>query len=207
LRGREKAAIVCALFGAIIGGVVGWFSQKPQFVSNGVVWIRPIIPRLLDSDKVMPFYTQYIQSQCAILVGPRVLDRAVQSNDWKATGLPGNSDTIAALKLNLDVSSPKNSQHVIVNYIDERADVAQAAVRSVIQSYAALYSDTNGQEMKTKLQQIEAKKDELESAVRGIQGQMRALTDKHGSDDLSVVYNESMKHLMELRDRVRNVQM
>src|SRR5438105_3427566 len=98
LRGREKLAITLGLCGAIIGGLVGWFSQKPQYISNGVVWIRPIIPRLLDSDKVMPFYSQYIQSQCAIIVGPRVIDRAMQSNDWKATGLPANSDTAALLK-------------------------------------------------------------------------------------------------------------
>jgi polysaccharide biosynthesis transport protein len=207
LRGREKLAITLGLCGAIVGGLVGWFSQKPQWISSGTVWIRPIIPRLLDSDKVMPFYTQYIQSQCAILVGPRVLDRAVQSNDWKATGLPSNSDMAATLKQNLDVSSPKNSQHIIVSYIDERDAVAHAAVRSVIHAYESIYSDANGQEMKQKIGQIEAKKDELESAIRGIQGQMRALTDKHGSDDLKVVYDESMKHLMQLRDQVRGVQL
>ena len=57
LRGREKLAIFLGLTCAIIGGCVGWLSQRPQFVSKGVVWIKPIIPRLLDSDKVMPFYT------------------------------------------------------------------------------------------------------------------------------------------------------
>jgi chromosome segregation ATPase len=61
--------------------------------------------------------------------------------------------------------------------------------------------------MKQKIGQIEAKKDELESAIRGIQGQMRALTDKHGSDDLKVVFDESNKHLMQLRDQVRSVQL
>jgi hypothetical protein len=144
LRGREKLAITLGLCGAIVGGLVGWFSQKPQWISSGTVWIRPIIPRLLDSDKVMPFYTQYIQSQCAILVGPRVLDRAVQSNDWKATGLPSNSDMAALLKQNLDVSSPKNSQHIMVTYTDERLEVAHAAVRSVIHAYESIYSDANG---------------------------------------------------------------
>jgi len=207
LRGREKLAVTLGICGAIIGLLVGWFSQKPQYISNGVVWIRPIIPRLLDSDKVMPFYTQYIQSQCAILVGPRVLERAVQSNEWKATGLPANSDSVAYLTQTLDVQSPKNTQHIMVDLIDDKPKVAQAGVRSVIQSYAAIYSDANGQDMKLKLKQIEDRKDELESAIRGIQGQMRALTDKHGSDDLSAAYNESMRHLMQLRDQVRSVQM
>ena len=207
LRGREKLAIGLAVCGLMIGAVVGWFSQKPTWVSSGVVWIRPIIPRLLDSDKVMPFYQYYVQSQTAILTGPRVLERAVQSNEWKATGLPSNSESVALIKQELDVVYAKNSQHILVSYSDERPEVAQAAVRSVIQSYRDIYSDANGQEMKSKLVRIEEKKDELESAIRGIQGQMRALVEKHGHDDLSSIFNDSQKRLMELRDKVRSTQM
>jgi len=207
LRGREKLAITLAVCGALIGGVVGWFSQKPQWVSSGVVWIRPIIPSLSQSDKVMPFYQYYVQSQTAIISGPRVLERAVQSNEWKAAGLPANSDSIATIKQELDVVYAKNSQHILVSYTDVRPEVAQAAVRSVIQAYRDIYSDANGQEMKSKLTAIEAKREELDSAIRGIQGQMRALVEKHGHDDLSVIYNDSQRRLMDLREKVRSTQM
>jgi len=61
--------------------------------------------------------------------------------------------------------------------------------------------------MKSKLTAIEAKKDELDSAIRGIQGQMRALVEKHGHDDLSVIYNDSQRRLMDLREKVRSTQM
>ncbi|MEA2710774.1 MAG: polysaccharide biosynthesis transport protein [Phycisphaerales bacterium] len=207
LRGREKLAIGLAICGMLVGCIVGWLGQKPKWVSSGVVWIRPIIPRLTESDKVMPFYQYYVQSQTAIITGPRVLERAVQSNEWKATGLPSNSDSVSMIKQDLEVVYAKNSQHILVSYTDERDVVAQAAVRSVIQAYRDIYSDANGQEMKSKLQQIEAKKDELDSAMRGIQGQMRALVEKHGHDDLSAIYIESQKRLMELRDKVRSTQM
>ena len=207
LRGREKLAIGLAVCGMLIGAVAGWLSQKPQFVSSGVVWIRPIIPSLLQSDKVMPFYQYFVQSQTAIISSPRVLDRAVQSNEWKATGLPANSESVATIKEELNVVYAKNSQHILVSYTDVRPEVAQAAVRSVIQAYRDIYSDANGQEMKSKLTAIEAKKDELDSAMRGIQGQMRALVEKHGHDDLSAIYNEQQKRLMELRDKVRSTQM
>src|SRR4051812_41915160 len=106
LRGREKLAIFLGITCALIGGAVGWFSQRPQFLSKGVVWIRPIIPRLLDSDKVMPFYTFYVQSQTAIITGPKVVERAVQSNEWKSTGLSSGADGQAMLLQNLDVDYP-----------------------------------------------------------------------------------------------------
>jgi capsular exopolysaccharide synthesis family protein len=207
LRGREKLAIVLGIFGALIGVSVGWLSQKPQWVSNGVIWIRPIIPSLLQSDKVMPFYSYYVQSQTAIITSPQVLNRAVQSNDWKATGLPANSESVGLLKQELTVAYAKNSQHILVSYTDEKPEIAQAAVRSVVLAYKGIYSDANGTELKTKLQQIEQKKDELDNAIRFIQGQMRALTSKHGSDDLASIYNDANKHLLDLRDKVRNSQL
>ncbi|HYO11380.1 MAG TPA: AAA family ATPase [Tepidisphaeraceae bacterium] len=207
LRGREKLAIGLALCGALLGAAAGWLTQRPQWMSSGVIWIKPIIPNLMSSDKVMPFYSYYVQSQTAILTSPRVLDRAVQSNDWKATGLPGNSETVATIKQELSVNYAKNSQHILVSYTDDRPDIAQAAVRSVIQAYAALYDDANGQEMKDKIQRIDQKREELESAIRGVQGQIRALTDKHGSDDLSLVYNESQRRLMNLKDELRKTEM
>ncbi|MEO6435288.1 MAG: hypothetical protein ABIP55_05950, partial [Tepidisphaeraceae bacterium] len=206
LRGREKLAITLGVIGAVIGVTVGWLSQKTQFVSNGVVWIRPVIPRLLDSDKVMPFYVQYVQSQTAIITSPYVLERAVHSSEWKATGLPANSESVALLKQELSVVYPKNSQHILVSYTDEKADVVQAAVRSVVHSYRDLYSDANGQEIQQKVSKIEAKKDELEGAIRSLQGQMRTLTEKHGSEDLSVIFNETNRHLMDLREKVRSTQ-
>jgi capsular exopolysaccharide synthesis family protein len=206
LRGREKLAIFLGLTCAIIGGAAGWLTQRPQFVSKGVVWIRPIIPRLLDSDKVMPFYTFYVQSQTAIITGPKVIERAVQSNEWKSTGMSSGPDGQALLMQNLDVDYPKNSQHIMVSCTDDRSDIAQAAVRSVVHAYESLYSDANGADSQKRLDQIEGKRNELEGNIRGLEAQKRALVDAHGSDDLSVLYNESMKHLIQLKDQVRNVQ-
>src|SRR5687768_235969 len=63
LRGREKWAITLGICFAIAGAIAGWVSQKPQWISNGVLWIKPNIPSLQLSDRVMPFYTYYVQSQ------------------------------------------------------------------------------------------------------------------------------------------------
>ena len=207
LRGREKLAIFLGVCGALVGLAVGWLSQKPQWISEGVIWIKPIIPSLMNSDKVMPFYTYYVQTQTEILKSPRILDRAVQSDDWKATGLGANSDSTTLLKQNLQVNYGKNSQYIRVTYTDSSDRVAQAAVRSVIQAYRALYDDANGQEMKDKIDRIIEKRESLETTIKGVQNQIRALTDRHGSDDLSMVYNESNRRLGNLKDELDKTSM
>jgi capsular exopolysaccharide synthesis family protein len=206
LRGREKLAVLLGVCGALAGITIGWMSQKPQFASNGVIMIRPVMPSLLEKDAVMPLYQQFVLTQTAVLTGPRVLNKAVNSNEWKAAGQKSDTDAMITLKQNLDVDYPKNSEHIFVNYTDPDPKVAQAAVQSVIHAYSALYQEINGQELQKKKAALEEKRQGLNNNIQRIQNQMRALTAKHGSNDLSVVYNESMKHLMELNDQLRSVQ-
>ncbi len=77
----------------------------------------------------MPFYQYYLQRQATIMTSPPVLQKAVQSSEWKATGLAQRlrqhrNDQAESRTL----TYPKNSQHILVDYTDDRADVAQAAV-------------------------------------------------------------------------------
>jgi Mrp family chromosome partitioning ATPase/uncharacterized protein involved in exopolysaccharide biosynthesis len=203
LRGREKLAITFGIMFALAGAFAGWMSQKPQFVSSGVLWIKPNIPSLELSDRVMPFYTYYVQSQTQILLSPPVLQKAVQSTEWKNSGLPANNDSIALLKTNLVVTYPKNSQNILVSYTDERAEVAQAAVRSVIGAYRSIYNDANGQELQGKLRLLEEKRTVNDNGIRGLQMQIRTLTDRHGSDDLKVIFDQASDSLNKLRADMR----
>src|SRR4051812_12645676 len=114
LRGRWGLAITLAIIGAVLGAVGGFISQKPKFASTGLIWIKPNIPSLMQSDRVMPFYTLYVQGQAAMIGNQRILEKAVQSEEWRSTGLPANDEMIAMLKDNLEVSYTKNTQHVQV---------------------------------------------------------------------------------------------
>src|SRR3954466_13125056 len=57
LRGRMGLAITLGIIFAIAGGIGGWMAVKPQFISEGVIWIKPNIPSLTSADKVVPFYS------------------------------------------------------------------------------------------------------------------------------------------------------
>ncbi len=202
LRGREKLAITLGILFAVVGGAAGWLSQKPQWIASGVVQIQPIIPSLKQSEQVMPFYNYFLQSQATILTSPPVLQKAVQSAEWKNTGLPSNDDSVATIKQNLDVTSPKNSQHILIDYTDDRADVAQAAVHAVIKAYSDNYDYANGQELNRKIDLLNIHREELDTAIKGVQMQIKALTDRHGSDDLKVIFDKANDHLVNLHDEM-----
>jgi len=202
LRGREKVAIALGVIFALGGCVAGWMSQKPQFISNGLLWIKPNIPSLAISDKVMPFYNYYVATQATILTSPAVLHKAVQSAEWRATGMPTDTSSEAYIKNALEVTYAKNSQHIALDAVDENGSVAQAAVKSVVHAYRDIYSDANGTEMKNKLELLTARRDELDNAVKGIDMRITTFTDRHGSDDLKVIVDKADEHLVNLKDQM-----
>src|SRR5207248_10888300 len=51
LRGRYLLAVVLALICGLIGAAWGWKSQKPKFSSDGIIWIKPVIPAITSKDR------------------------------------------------------------------------------------------------------------------------------------------------------------
>src|SRR4051812_29972223 len=60
LRGRFMLAGVLGLICAVTGAIFGYASQSPKFSSSGIVWIKPVIPAIMTSDKVVPFYDKFV---------------------------------------------------------------------------------------------------------------------------------------------------
>jgi uncharacterized protein involved in exopolysaccharide biosynthesis len=74
LRGRQKLAITLICVGAVLGALIGWLTQKPKYASTGWLWIKPNIPSLMSSDRVMPFYREYVQGQATMIGNQRILE-------------------------------------------------------------------------------------------------------------------------------------
>src|SRR2546430_1188157 len=102
LRGRYLLAVVLALLCGLIGAAWGWKSQNPKFSSDGIIWIKPVIPAITSNDKTIPFYDRFVQSQVNLIPSGRVLDRAIQRPEWKETGLGGDQGVVSEIKTGLD---------------------------------------------------------------------------------------------------------
>ena len=85
LRGRYLVAIAVLLVGLIGGAAGGYFVQKPQYQSVGLIRVRPILPRILfesEQNAVMPMFDAFIESQVSLMRSQRVIESAMGSNDW-----------------------------------------------------------------------------------------------------------------------------
>ena len=54
--------------------------------------------------------------------------------------------------------------------------------------------------MQERIKLLDAHREDLDNAIKGIQMQIHALTDRHGSDDLKVIFDKANDHLVNLKD-------
>ena len=104
LRGRYGLAITLGLLGATIGGLAGWFGVAPEQRSEAMIEIQPIVRSITTSDKVMPFYTQFLSSQPYHVTKPSVIQTAMESPEWKKVGWDMTGDGIAKYSRPLRIS-------------------------------------------------------------------------------------------------------
>src|SRR3954453_7196242 len=75
LRGRYKLAITLSLLCGAALATAGNMIPKPQYRSAGGFEIKPnLAGNITDNASVMPFYTQYVQTQVNLINSPRVVD-------------------------------------------------------------------------------------------------------------------------------------
>ena len=72
LRGRYHWAVILAVLGAFFGGYYGWSSQKQKWSSDGIVCIKPVIPSISGSERTVPVYDKFVQSQVNVISSERV---------------------------------------------------------------------------------------------------------------------------------------
>jgi capsular exopolysaccharide synthesis family protein len=162
LRGRYGLAVVLATIGAACGVAAGILLPKPAWESIGVVEMKPITYGTVE-DKPKPLYDRLVQDVIVTLHTERVIKHAMQNPAWKqlrpCAGDYPPADQIAQFTKNLQVRSmPFAPQMIQVSYIDtakDGKDVAQVAVRSVIDAYQELWETRDSQELARRIQLVQ----------------------------------------------------
>ncbi|HLL89118.1 MAG TPA: AAA family ATPase, partial [Tepidisphaeraceae bacterium] len=186
LRGRYGLAIGLAVAGAAMGALAGWLSQTPGYRSMGMIEISPIIPTGNGPiDPTMPMFNQYVQKQVAILQSQRVLEMAAGREDWKRHH-PGQSvaDALKEMDEKLDVRAPNNGTLIMVNYTDSDREVAQGAVKAIVESYKKIYATGDALLLSDKISRHKDAARALELRRDAAKAAVADLATRYGMEDM-----------------------
>lgn len=163
LRGRYGLAAVLATIGAACGVAAGILLPKAAWESVGIVQMRPLTPGPVE-DRLKPLYDRVVQDVIVTLHTERVIKRAMQNPGWKQmrpyAGDYPPPEQITEFTKNLQIRSmPFAPDMIQVIYADSKKDgkdVAQVAVRSVIDSYQEIWESSDSQDLSKRIQLLQA---------------------------------------------------
>lgn len=147
LRGRYVVALVLGGTLGVAGGTAGMLLPAVTYTSRGAIEVQPNIPRILyrtDENGMLPMFDAYVASQANLLRSRRVLDRAFESDAWRAVAGASTDGSRSSFLRGVRVDAPPRSTVIEVSYTDGNATVAMTGVEQVIRAYEAEVAEREG---------------------------------------------------------------
>ena len=208
LRGRY---LILAVLAVVFGAAAGYYKYQqwtPLYESHGQIRIAPIVPRVLysvEDNGMMPAYEGFIDSQMALMKSSRVVDLAMQSEDWKKLGRPLSDSEVQSFKGGLRVRRSEGSQVVTLSFTDGDPEVARAAVRSVIPAYMEIYGEEDLKREEARLNVLEQRRVALTNELKSLQDRIHSIANEFGSDSLEQAYEFKLEEVHKIEARLREL--
>lgn len=205
LRGRYALVITLALLGAITLGAAGWLLPTPKYTSVGTIEISPKRDAIMgenDMTEVIPFFREYVNAEASRIMQDRVLDRAMQSEQWRAlgrpTGLGAQRDFREALSVRVQGA---NQRMIDVGFTDKDPEDARAGAGAVVAAYMEIRAADDAQD-RQKVETVRQLRRELLARIDGLEESMRSLRAPFPGPALQIQRDIRGDTLMELQSRL-----
>ena len=210
LRGRYLIAALLGAVFAVPGGILGFVVTSPTYTSNAVLEASPTLPALLYENELnqsMPAFDAFVAQQATSLRSERVLLRAIDSEELRATGWQRGADGLIRLRDSLSVQTPRRSNQVVVSVSDGTAETARLAAKAVLDSYETIRREYELLTFGERERQLEDLRDEYQ---RQRDERSRLALDRAlnvaGTEDLELAQRQRLERLSRIEADIANAE-
>jgi polysaccharide biosynthesis transport protein len=183
MSGRWKYAVPLGMLLAGALAIGGYLSTGPKYESSGIIRVAPrIVPIMHETAEtgILPFYTQFVQSQAQLMTSHRVLDRAVQSLDLAELPWESRDEALREIRRSVSARANRQSELISITFEADSARVAQAVVNAVITAYDDLYGSQDSEEVRLKLQTLNTIRSEQRTSLTQVRNEIQQLISSTG---------------------------
>ncbi len=184
LRGKYIWVCTLAVVFGVAGGVAGYRSQEPQYNSTGQIRIQPSLPKVLfttEQSTATQMFSSFVNTQAKLIQNPEVIQRALESDEWKAVSHLSDIQSVYDVRKNLRVKTSRAAQQIIeVSFSDEHPLVSSTIVGAVMDSYIMQFKNEGSidiPEIRKMLENREANliadRDNFDAQILAIAGRYR----------------------------------
>lgn len=185
LQGRYHWAAILSLLGLVLGGAGGYLLKPNIYQSVGIIRVKPNTSKILytpDDAGMMPMFDAFVASQIQLIESQRVLDMAMQSDEWKSLGYGFTPEVRSEFGRNLDVKRASKSEHITVAFESPKPREAVTAVNMVIESYMRIFGERDAQEESQRLRVLEDRRTALTNQLASLRDRIYKIASEYGSD-------------------------
>jgi len=208
LRGRYKWAVLLGLIAGAGGGVGGWRGGQKLFSSTGWVHVQPSVQKILfqDAEKdILPMYDSYLDTQASLIKSQRVVDMAIENEDWQKVGRGNSLDAIGDFNKNLSVS--RRAEMIGVTFVDADPKVVQTAVRAVVDAYEKLYIEGDLQSGARRLEFLGQRVQQLKAELVATRNRITAIGQQWADGDLEGKFKHENEELYKVDTQLNDLEM
>ena len=210
LRGRWTLVSILALIFAVAGGFAGYKLPKPVYRSEGIVEIKPVVPKILTSDESKDLRAQfegYIGQQVALLNSKEVKKQAMLRPEWQQVS-PGTAPGFfVKFDKNAIADRPMRSQSIEIYFSDPDPVLSQKGVEAMAKAYEQLI-EKKDEEDKAQVYDIVVKEHErLQHELEQARTDIKMATNEVGADSLEAIYSQKVRRLERLEEELDQVRM
>jgi capsular exopolysaccharide synthesis family protein len=206
---KWRTCLVTALVVAALGITPIWLFLSPEFTATSAIEVAPVISWIAfeDDSRPLPLYTNYVNTQAALIRSNRVLygvleDPAVRALDY----FDDVDDPLVHLQENLAAVADKRSQLLLVSMTTDdagaSAEIANAAVRTYMRVEGGNEATSEDQKLRTLEQENTAALEKL----RGLYESANQLAEEFGAIDLTSREELLVSRIQALQDELSRIE-
>src|SRR5687768_6171594 len=192
LRGRYFFAIGLGLVLGILGGYLGWKSQKPLYRGESLVQIR-MEQKIISGNQISPHFEELMQSETLTISSRGMIKNAMRGKDWAITGMPTDSETQSDVVEHLGAEHPARTEYIKLYYTDPDPHVAAAVVRAVTNAYTAYFHERSTGEEYKRLKLLQDHIGLLQGTINKIDDDVLKISQEYSSHNLDGIWEKRME--------------
>ena len=215
---RHKWLMIAAFIlvaGAAIPPI--WLFVVPLYSSTAIVRVAPVRSRLVfstETNKMVPLYRNYLNTQVSTIRSPRVLRRAlgrkdIQETQWYKEGgkrlLRDELPALDRLAKEIAVQPGRDSELIEVSVAVSKGSEAKILVDAVVDEYDKLMRERENEDYLNIIEIVTAKDASLEKRIKGLQETRYNLSKSLGLMDSVELRTQLSMELNELESNSRKV--
>lgn len=198
LRGRYHWAILLGLALAAAGALGGYFSQGDIYRSTSTIAISPVIQSIIGraDDSIARHFDSWVQRQIAIMAGPKVLEPAMNSDEWQAAAFGPYKSSPTIFANGVIVNHQRGQEVIDISYEAPVPLLAQVGANVVTKAYLEELERSEQSSDSQRLRVLENHRLDLQRRIDKLNADKRALSTEH--NELTV--GDELKRMTEARD-------